>query len=421
MKTEEVGKAELLKVYEICKRDTNKIPMCENLGVDIVKECIVYKQPGLALWFIDNNATVDMIDDRGRTTLSYACELSSPAIINKIEERSSLKTKKISHAMHYAIVSGNKEHIEALVNNGYSFEEKGPNGESLIVTALRAIEEDEAKEKRIERLRIIELLLKNAIDTNDIPSDEVSRLSSIDKIAFDGILKYCYESDLTNTLVFLVKKGLNAHLYNLQLESDFEFFIEKNEKEIVKFILEHSKAVDIQHTSALLKACNNYSMLRLLLDNGVKVKGKGLFSSMSILNYVAYHIDSYYNREFVEILIEYGADINKKTDYHWSPLVQLLLIRDDNHKEKQKEFFDLLMKHRPVIDDIDLTKGFTDSRPNHIEDILDVAVSQGRYDWFKPYFHQMTETEQEFFESKRINNLLQLGKKPVKLEMANLH
>ena len=420
MKTEEVGKAELLKVYEICKRDTSKIPMCENLGVDIVKECIVYKQPGLALWFIDNNASVDMIDYRGRTALSYACELSTPAIIKKIEELSSPKTKQSSHAMHYAIVSGNKEHIEVLMNSGYSFEEKGPNGESLILPALRAIEEDESKEKRIEKLRIIELILKNTIDINDIPDDEVRRLSSIDKIAFDGILKYCYESDLKNTLEFLVKQGFNAHLYNLQLESDFEFFIEKNEKEIVKFILEHSKSVDIQHTSALLKARNNYSMLRLLLDNGVKVKGKGLFSSMSILNYVAYHIDSYYNPEFIEILIEYGADINKKTDYYWSPLVQLLLIKD-GYEDKQKEFFDLLMKHRPVIDDIDLTKGFTGSRPDYIEDILDVAVSQGRYDWFKPYFHQMTETEQELFESKRLNNLLQLGKEPVKLEKRNLH
>lgn len=421
MKTEEVGKAELLKVYEICKRDTSKIPMCENLGVDIVKECLVYKQPGLALWFIDNNASVDMIDSRGRTALSYACELSTPAIVKKIEELSSKKTKIISHAMHYAILSGDKEKVEVLVNNGYSFDEKGPNGESLLVSTLRAIEEDESQEKRIERLRIIELVLKNAKNIYDIPKDEVSRLSSIDKLAFDGILKCCYKADLTYALNFLVKKGLNAHLYNLQLESDFEFFIEKNEKGIVKFILEHSKPADIQHTSALLKACNNSSMLRLLLDNGVKVKGKGLFSSMSILNYVAYHIDSYYNREFVEILIESGADINKKTDYHWSPLVHLLIIRDDDHKEKQKEFFDLLMKHRPVIDNIDLTKGFTDSVPDYIEDILDVSVSQGRYDWFKPYFHQMTETEQEFFESKRINNLLQLGKEPVKLKKLNLH
>lgn len=406
---------ELLKVYDSCKKDKNKIVELEDKGTNIIKECLVYGQLNMAEWFIDNGASVDIIDNEDKTTLSYACEFGNTNLIKKILEKSSMESIEKSCSMYYAIRSGNIENLDMLLSIGYSIDEVTPDGDKLLISALRAIDGDMGdEEERKKQLSMVNYLVKHGASLDRKVKKELKRLSGVDLLINTGILVHCYKFNLYDLLVFFIKNGVSAHMQNMESKNAFEFFIEKEEIEIIELILEHSSPMGIQHTSALVAARNNLEIVRILLENGVRTTYNMRHNSKPILNYIAYYIERYYSKEFVEVLLENGADVNTKNYYNWTPIVELLVIREGN-EEEQKEFFDLLMKRNPIIDDTDISNGFIKNELAHINDVLDVAIYQNRYDWFEPYLPTLPKEIQELFESKRFKKLMRMDKEPISL------
>lgn len=419
---ERITKENLKEIFEICKRDKSKIMFYEEWGVNLIKESLLYDEQDLVNWFLDNNASVNIVDDEGKTPLSYACQFGNPTIIKKTAVLTNDKIKKKSRAMHHAILSENKDHLLTLIDLGFSLDEKTKDGHCLMVAALKTIQEEElskgvlseVKEKRTNQLLIVDCLLKNGAEINDKVKEEIKRLSTLDTLVDTGILTYCYENKLTDLLQFMILNGINAHVQNLQFDSAFEYFIEKGEEKWVKLILEHSNPDDINDISSLIKARKNLDMVRLLLQMGVNPNAQ-IYGDKQALQHIASHIDFYYSKEFVEVLIEYGADINAKTERNWTPLVDILIIKE-GYEDKQKEFFDLIMKHKPILDDTDVSKGFSNSKPEYVLDVLDVSISQGRYHWFKPYLNQMSLEEQVFYEGKKLLNLIKADEGIIELK-----
>jgi len=405
----------LLKLYESCKKDRTLISKLEDSGTNVIKECLVYGQLSTAEWFIDNGASVNIIDNEDKTTLSYACELGNTNLIKKIVEKSSMETLEKSESMHYAIRSGNIEHLDTLLNIGFSVNEVTPDGDKLLITALRVINGDMGhEEERKKQLTIVDCLVKHGASLDRKVKKELKRLSGVDLLMNIGVLVYCYKFNLHDLLVFFIKNGVSAHKQNMESKNAFEFFIEKEEIEIIELILEHSSPMEIQHTSALVAARNNLEIVRILLENGVRTTYNMRHNPKPILNYIAYHIERYYSKEFVEVLLENGADVNTRNYYDWTPIVELLVISEGNEGE-QKEFFDLLMKRNPIIDATDISNGFMKNELAHINDVLDVAIYQNRYDWFEPYLPTLSEETQELFESKRFKKLMRMDKEPITL------
>mgnify|MGYP001078212379 CR=1 FL=1 len=405
----------LLKVYDSCKKDKNKIVELEDKGMNIIKECLVYGQLRMAEWFIDNGANVNIIDNEDKTTLSYACEFGNTNLIKKILEKSSMESIEKSYSMYYAVRSGNIEHLDMLLSIGYSIDEVTPDGDKLLISALRAIDGDMGgEEERKKQLIMVDYLVKHGASLDRKVKKELKRLSGVDLLINTGILVHCYKFNLYDLLVFFIKNGVSAHKQNMESKNTFEFFIKKEEIEIIELILEHSSPMEIQHTSALVAARNNLEIVRILLENGVRTTYNMRYNSKPILNYIAYYIERYYSKEFVEVLLENGADVNTKNYYNWTPIVELLVIREGN-EEEQKEFFDLLMRRNPTIDDTDISNGFIKNELVHINDVLDVAIYQNRYDWFEPYLPTLPEETQELFESKRFKKLMRMDKEPISL------
>jgi len=410
----------LFKVFDSCKRNKSKIAEFEDKGMNIIKECLVYGQLRIAEWFVDNGVNVNIVESEGKTPLSYACQQANSILIKKIAEKSSEETIKKSYSMYYAIRSGNVEHLNMLLSIGFSIDEVTPDGDKLLVPALRAINGDTGQEEdRINQLNIVDCLVKQGAPLDRKVKKEIKRLSAVDVLILTGVLVHCYKFNLHELLVFFIKNGLSAHKQNTQSKNAFEFFIERGEIEIIKLILEHSTSTEIQHTSALVAARNNLKIVRILLENDVRTTYNQRHNPNPILNYVAYHIEHYYSKEFIEVLLENGADVNAKNYYSWTPLVELLVISEGN-EGKQKEFFDLLMKYNPKIDDTDISSGFMKNELAHIDDVLDVAIYQNRFDWFDPYLATLPEETQEFFESKQFKKLLKVDKEPISLSRYHL-
>jgi len=350
------------------------------------------------------------------TPLSYACRFGNPYFIKNTLNKSSDGIKELSYPMYYAIHSRKVENVSFLLNAGYSSKKKYKDGERAIYTALRLINEtkaligenpEKADVERIELLKILNCLFKSGVHFTKKDKKAIRSMSTAGSIYNKPIAYYCYQLEFDDLLKVLIECGLGTHEENVDFKTTFEYFIESEEPELIKHILKYSKLDSINHVNALLASSKNPEITKLLLEEGIDPnKTERHTEGKTVLHYVTKSIDDYYNKDFVSLLLEYGANVNTKNKYNWSPLIELLLFRDDL-LEKQLECFQLIMDKEPIIDKSCVTEGLNHvNKPVEVNDIFDLAVYQGRFEWFEPYVQKMPVHIQELHESKKLAALL---------------
>jgi len=385
-------------------------------GRNLLRDSIIHNDSDIFDWLLEKDANVNVIYMDEMTPLSYACRFGNPYFIKNTLNKSSDGIKELSYPMYYAIHSRKVENVSFLLNEGYSSKNKYKDGERAIYTVLRLINEtktligenpEKADVERIELLKILNCLFKSGVHFTKKDKKAIRSMSTAGSIYNKPIAYYCYQLEFDDLLKVLIECGLGTHEENVDFKTTFEYFIESEEPELIKHILKYSKLDSINHVNVLLASSKHPGITKLLLEGGVDPnKTERHTEDKTVLHYVTKSIEEYYNKDFVSLLLEYGANVNAKNKYNWSPLIELLLFRDDV-LDKQLECFQLIMNKEPIIDESCVTEGLNHvNKPVEVHDIFDLAVYQGRFEWFEPYVQKMPVHIQELHESKKLAALL---------------
>jgi len=411
-----MNKEELEQTINECKMDNTKLNNYGLNGSDLLRDSIIHNHSDVFNWLLEKEANVNVIYEDEMTPLSYACRFGNPYFIQKIINKSSNGVKEVSYPMYFAIHSKKVENVSFLLNAGYSSKDKYKDGERAIHTVLRLINEtksligekpEKADVERIELLKVLNCLFKSGVYFTKKDKKAIVRMSSVGSIFNKPVAYYCYQLEFDDLLKALIECGLGTHEENLDFKTIFEYFIESEEIELIKHILNYSDLDSINHVNALLASYKHPEITKLLLEGGVDPnKTERYTEGKTVMHYVTKDISEYYNKDFVRLLLEYGANVNAKNKYNWSPIIELLLFRDDL-QDKQLECFNLIMDKEPIIDGTCITHGLNHvNKPVEVNDIFDLAVYQGRFEWFEPYVTKMPADIQELHESKKLAALL---------------
>ena len=411
-----MGKEKLELIIDECKKDNLTLNDCGLSGSDLLRDGIIHNDSDVINWLLQEGANVNVVYEDEMTPLSYACRFGSPSIIQKIIDKTSEEIKKVSYPMYFAVLSKRVENVSYLLSQGYTSKDKYKNGERVIYTLLRLLNEvkaeigespQKADVERIELLKVLNCLFESGVYFTKKDEKEIVKMSSIGSIFNKPLAYYCYQLEFDELLKSLIECGLDMHEENLDFKTTFEYFIESKETELVKHILGYSDINSINHVNALLASAKCPEITKLLLEEGLDPnKTERHEEGKTVMHYVTKDIKEYYDKNFVHLLLEYGADVNAKNKYNWSPIIELLLFRDDI-LDKQLECFQLIMNKEPIIDETCVTKGLNHvNKPAEVHDIFDLAVYQGRFEWFEPYVQKMPVHIQELYESKKLAALL---------------
>lgn len=418
-----VGITELVRVIKDCKENKLFVSQYEENGVSLLLSSF-YNHANFDIeWLLENGANVNVLDKEGNSPIRYAVIKSEPKIIKQIAAKTNDEIKTNSNALFHAISAFKYDNFKVLVELGFPL--KDVNGKSLLLITLEQLRDAVYRKRKSHAenlLHITNYLIQNNVLVGEQEISYMKKMGEAETILESGVVREAYELEMFELIKLFIQHGISAHRRNATHEETVcETFIKKNDKEWVEFILDNSKDKDIPHVRYILRSMQNPEMLEVLLKKGVN-PNKNIGLTDGTLQQIAKSLGKYYNKKSIELLLQYGADVNKKSKYEWTAIVDLLIV-NSVHSEKQHEFFNLIMEKKPALIDIDISKGlrskpeeFQTSEPHHVWDVFELAISQNRYDWFKPYVQYMTEEEQALYEEKRFLNLLNLDKGIVKLE-----
>lgn len=418
-----VGITELVKIMKDCKENKLLVSQYEETGISLLLSSFYNHLYSDAEWLLENGADVNVLDKEGNSPLRYAVIKSEPKIIKQIAARTNDEIKASSNALFHSINAFKYDNFIALVELGFPLE--NANEKSLLLTALEQLR-DAVYRKRVTHtknlLHIVNYLIQNNALIGDKEISYMKKMGEAESILESGAVREAYELEMFELVRIFIQNGISAHRRNSTHEETVcETFIKNNDKEWVEFILDNSEEKNIPHTRYILRSMQNPQMLEVLLKKGVN-PNKNIGLTDGILQQIAKTLRKHYNKKSIELLLQYGADVNKKSKYGWTAIVDLLIV-NSLHTDKQHEFFNLIMEKRPTLLDIDISKGlqlkpedFPTNEPHHVWDVFELAISQNRYEWFKPYVKNMTEEEQNLYEEKRFLNLLNIDKEIVKLQ-----
>jgi len=420
---QKLGMTELITVIKRCKENELLVSEYEEKGVSLLLSSFYNHANFYVEWLLENGANVNVLDKEGNSPLRYAVIKSEPKIIKQIAAKTNDEIKTNSSALFHAINAFKYNNFIALVELGFPLENK--NGKSLLLTALEHLRDAVYRNRKTDTenlLHIVNYLIQNNASIGDKEISYMKKMGEAESILESGVVREAYELEMFELVRVFIQNGISAHRSNATHEETVcETFIKKNDKEWVEFILDNSEDKKIPHTRYILRSMQNPEMLEVLLKKGVN-PNKNIGLTDGTLQQIAKSLGKYYNKKSIELLLQYGADVNKKSRYEWTAIVELLIV-NSAHSNKQHEFFNLIMEKKPALLDIDISRGlhskpeeFPTSEPHHVWDVFELAISQNRYDWFKPYIKNMTEEEQVLYEEKGFLNLLNLDKGIVKLE-----
>ncbi|MFP3727469.1 hypothetical protein U8V72_20010 [Priestia filamentosa] len=409
---------------EECTKNPAFFKQYEDKGFSLLLSAFHHQEFHCVTELLQQGAQVNVIDEEGKTPLTYAVEYCESDVVENIFGLMSPVYRQKSKALVRSIRLGQVKTVKQLLNLGLSVQEKNKNGESLLLCALNEIEIDPASFSGVgdfnkEQLKIINLLLEHEIKVGQKEKERIQEIGKTENILSWGIARDIYNLKLMTTLTLFIENGVSAHRSNSSYPSVFETFMSEGNEEWIAFILKHSHAKDIKHTKYILNSIKTPSMLKLLLENGVDPNTPTPLTS-GALHEVSKKIGEYYNKESVQLLLDFGSDVNLKNKHGWTPIVETLFYNEDYEKE-QHELFNLIMSQKPNLYDIDVSGGFEYKpvcfdvlEPTYIWNIFEFAISQNRYHWFKLFLNQMTEKERELHQEVAFLHLVTRHKEAVR-------
>jgi len=173
----------------------------------------------------------------------------------------------------------------------------------VVFDYLNLIEETD---KTIKKISSISFLIEKISQLLLNDSDEIYSFDIFDEIDRIGLL-ICYPIFNYYTFPLLEKKLQSKNCKNY---SNLMLCAQYNNLEIAKYLLTNDCDVNYQaDITALIIACKNgyFEMTKLLLENGAKCN---CFSELTFETPLMYNVTGKINKEIIQILIEYGVNLN---------------------------------------------------------------------------------------------------------------
>lgn len=166
--------------------------------------------------------------------------------------------------------------------------------------------------RRFHSLDIIEFLLSNGMDVNTRGEYDMTALMHAAEVGNSAIIK------------FLVQKGANMYTINYFGATAIDVAIYVRNKETITALIEIGH-LDIQKDILFIAVLmNNYPLLKLLLECGADVNKQNTNLETALMKAVRNG-----HRDFVELLLQYNADLEIRNVYGETPLLIASITHDD--------------------------------------------------------------------------------------------
>jgi ankyrin repeat protein len=191
------------------------------------------------------------------------------------------------------------------------------------------------------------------------------------------IHKAAYKGDLKKVKKIIDRDPSQINVQDAMEYTPLHLASGRGHTEIVEFLLNHGAYTELEtctgHTPMMLAAWyardGKYETIKTLLEHGAKVDHKKDGDGSTALRYAAMYSD----KEVINLLISYGADVNAKDEKHTTPLHQGAML---NNIEAAKA----LVEHGADI----FAKNFHDYRK---------PLAEGQY--IRPFRGTMNKTAKE--------------------------
>jgi len=183
------------------------------------------------------------------------------------------------------------------------------NGETPLIKAIQ-----------LNNIDLIQFMIKHKADVNKIITTNKNNTALGEAIYYNNL----------PIVKILMEQGADVNLGFFDGESPLSIAINKNNKEMVKYLIDCG--VHINNQGNIYKhwdagplghavTNNNLDMVKFLIENGAEVNVEAIIGAIESKN-----------KEMVQYLVEHGADINQESSYYGEASVTPLLvsIRENN-------------------------------------------------------------------------------------------
>lgn len=401
--------------FEIAKHLIEKganIDQCSTIGTRTMDMAIRSGSMKWTKWFMDKGFPLANTSPAGRNTLHYATQSSNLELLQFIEENTPFKhtdeddqgMRPMDFCKDVKILSYiHQKHPDLPLNKTFKNDDC-----SLLQFALSGAKE------------IVEFLLDKGIDSkitgkhkNTLMHYAVNSknkelvLSLIQrKISVEGRNKYNYrplhwaaelgDLDLVKILVEEGKAKINIKTNNVfiirETETPLFMAIKKEHYDIAKYLVE--KGADINdlnndsNATALTEACqkDNLEMITFLLEHGASPNGVNKNKESSHPDYYYFPLREAKSAEAVNILIQYGADVNAIDRYTINPTSALRNLVNNLEKKdlqteqgkKQLQAIQALLDHGASLNDGNDRTMESDAKCKEVIEILLAAKKKAQ-------------------------------------------
>ena len=242
---------------------------------------------------VENGAELDNLDYLNQSLIMYAITGQNTDIIKFLCESSDClydEDYKSRTPLYCALKHDNDEIIKVLIENGSDVHATNINGKTPLLLA--------AKKGNFE---IFKILFENCEDVKHI--DEHER----------NLLHYAVRGNNKDIIEFILNKKIcNVNAINADGDTPIVHAVENGYVEIFNILVKHGADLMCKNgygDNLLISAISsgNVKMVKMILD-------MKLFDINGCDRYAPIHMASFKNLEIINILIEYGADINIKDE-----------------------------------------------------------------------------------------------------------
>ena len=302
-KLEEIRKLLALDKSLVNKKDNEgDIPLCTS---------ILYNQPEISLFLINNGADINNQNQDGYAPIHWASYSGDSLITKVLIERGAnfdLVTKFNKTALHIASSRGHYGVVKLLVMNGALLEKNDNYKRTPLLLA--------ARESGV--IKIVEILVEGGanIDATDVFGD--TPLSLAAWRGYNDIVDYLLGKNAQFTTegregIKLFKYSIDKRLWNL-----YKSMIAKGKEGF----FQRMKEYPLLHWAA---GGGSYEITQDMISKGIQV------NTQDVYKWLPLHYAAYFGRlEIAKLLLEEGADLNVRTPLGETPLY---LAKLENNKE----------------------------------------------------------------------------------------
>jgi ankyrin repeat protein len=287
-----------------------------------------------------------------------------------------LQDKKGRTCLHIACIKGYENIVDLLINYGCNIHLRDKNNYIALEHAFENNHINIAKKLlklglEKDKNKIIELFLSCFPDNQDYYNFDYD---------FDNIPDEGDDNKCNNKFgMFLISNGLSPNESNEKTSYEnyniFGYVCQMGYKKIVEHMIKNGAEINILFKknnntgTPLIYACRSHdievygggysNIVKLLLENGANPNlniedpdHSHILNNCYPLESVCGVLEGYVNSKIAELLINYGANINKLNDSDHGPLFYML-ARTDVHEINNKKIIDMLIKKGANLNELD--------------------------------------------------------------------